>query len=214
MSKKLFILLLVIFSQIFISSSQLLDKSVLKAAGCVTLVKKLKNKPNDKKMDTIFLLSCFINIDESTADLLLQNQYYEKIGIEENQIMELINFESIRKRFTEEQISEYSKALNKALEPLKNDGQKSKEEQDSFGYKYSMEDKESSEENNTNFIINIIIKYLTSTDSLILLCGLSIIFYFSLQKIRKFFSESDNDGNNINKNKKASKNKNNKKKKK
>ena len=214
MSKKLFILLLVIFSQIFISSSQLLDKSVLKAAGCVTLVKKLKNKPNDKKMDTIFLLSCFINIDESTADLLLQNQYYEKIGIEENQIMELINFESIRKRFTEEQISEYSKALNKALEPLKNDGQKSKEEQDSFGYKYSMEDKESSEENNTNFIINIIIKYLTSTDSLILLCGLSIIFYFSLQKIRKFFSESDNEGNNINKNKKASKNKNNKKKKK
>ena len=213
MSKKIFeyILLLIMFNQI---SGQLLDKSVLKAAGCVTLVKKLKNKPNDKKMDTIFLLSCFINIDESTADLLLQNQYYEKIGIEENQIMELINFESIRKRFTEEQISEYSKALNKALEPLKNDGQKSKEEQDSFGYKYSMEDKESSEENNTNFIINIIIKYLTSTDSLILLCGLSIIFYFSLQKIRKFFSESDNDGNNINKNKKASKNKNNKKKKK
>ena len=213
MSKKIFeyILLLIMFNQI---SSQLLDKSVLKAAGCVTLVKKLKNKPNDKKMDTIFLLSCFINIDESTADQLLQNQYYEKIGIEENQIMELINFESIRKRYTEEQISEYSKAINKALEPLKNDGKKSKEEQDSFGYKYSMEDKESSEENNTNFIINIIIKYLTSTDSLILLCGLSIIFYFSLQKIRKFFSESDNDGNNINKNKKALRNKNNKKKKK
>ena len=167
MSKKIFeyILLLIMFNQI---SSQLLDKSVLKAAGCVTLVKKLKNKPNDKKMDTIFLLSCFINIDESTADQLLQNQYYEKIGIEENQIMELINFESIRKRFTEEQISEYSKALNKALEPLKNDGQKSKEEQDSFGYKYSMEDKESSEENNTNFIINIIIKFVlfSSEDSL------------------------------------------------
>ena len=207
--------LFIIFSIILTSNTQILDKNVLKAAGCITLVKKLKNKPTDQRIITSFLLSCFINIDEDTANKLLQNQYYDNIGIEESQIMKLIDFNSIQKRYTEQQIEQYSKALNTALEPLRD---KPGNHQPHPDNPYDDENPNSEEENNVGLvdsITNYFVNLFTSSDSILLLFVLFGVFYFCLQKMRKWFGNDDKDDKNGSHNKKNNKsNKNTKRKKK
>ena len=212
-----YIFLFIIFSIIFISNSQFLDKNVLKAAGCITLVKKLKNKPSDQRVITSFLLSCFINIDEDTANKLLQSQYYDNMGIEESQIMQLIDFNSIQKRFTDKQIEEYSKALNTALEPLRDKGKGNSQAQQYNSYDQDYQNPEEEDNNNeglVELITNNITSLFTSTDSILLLFVVFGIFYFCLQKMRKWFGNNDTDDKNSSYNKKNNKNNKNSKKKK
>ena len=203
------IFLIIILNLILLSKSQFLDKNVLKAAGCVTLIKKLPNKPEDNKITTYYLLSCFINISEETADQILQAQYYEKIGIDDSQIMELLDVKSIEQKYTPEQINEYSLLLNKALEPLKNGGPKKNRDSDNDMYGYD-ESNQNTEENEG--LINYIIKLFSSSDSLIVITIFFVISYFCLQKMRKCFRKNDNDVKKKNNNNKKS-NRNNKRKK-
>ena len=203
--------LLILLNLLSISNTQNLDKSVLKAAGCLTLVKKLKDKPNDQRVATGLLLSCFINIDEETADKLLQNQFYEKMGIEESEVVKLIDFNKLQNKYSQEQLEEYSKALNKALDPLREKGPG-----DNSGKGPNMYENEEENSENNESIVNYIVKLFTSSDSLLLLFGLFVVFYFCLQKMRKWFGKSGKDINNktINNQKSTKSNKNNKKKKK
>ena len=203
--------LLILLNLLSISNTQNLDKSVLKAAGCLTLVKKLKDKPNDQRVATGLLLSCFINIDEETADKLLQNQFYEKMGIEESEVVKLIDFNKLQNKYSQEQLEEYSKALNKALDPLREKGPG-----DNSGKGPNMYENEEENSENNESIVNYIVKLFTSSDSLLLLFGLFVVFYFCLQKMRKWFGKSGKDSNNktINNQKSTKSSKNNKKKKK
>ena len=203
--------LLILLNLLSISNTQNLDKSVLKAAGCLTLVKKLKDKPNDQRVATGLLLSCFINIDEETADKLLQNQFYEKMGIEESEVVKLIDFNKLQNKYSQEQLEEYSKALNKALDPLRE-----KVPRDNSGKGPNMYENEEENSENNESIVNYIIKLFTSSDSLLLLFGLFVVFYFCLQKMRKWFGKGGKDTNNktINNQKSTKSSKNNKKKKK
>ena len=203
--------LLILLNLLSISNTQNLDKSVLKAAGCLTLVKKLKDKPNDQRVATGLLLSCFINIDEETADKLLQNQFYEKMGIEESEVVKLIDFNKLQNKYSQEQLEEYSKALNKALDPLREKGPG-----DNSGKGPNMYENEEENSENNESIVNYIVKLFTSSDSLLLLFGLFVVFYFCLQKMRKWFGKSGKDTNNktINNQKSTKSSKNNKKKKK
>ena len=203
--------LLILLNLLSISYTQNLDKSVLKAAGCLTLVKKLKDKPNDQRVATGLLLSCFINIDEETADKLLQNQFYEKMGIEESEVVKLIDFNKLQNKYSQEQLEEYSKALNKALDPLREKGPG-----DNSGKGPNMYENDEENSENNESIVNYIVKLFTSSDSLLLLFGLFVVFYFCLQKMRKWFGKSGKDTNNktINNQKSTKSSKNNKKKKK
>ena len=203
--------LLILLNLLSISNTQNLDKSVLKAAGCLTLVKKLKDKPNDQRVATGLLLSCFINIDEETADKLLQNQFYEKMGIEESEVVKLIDFNKLQNKYSQEQLEEYSKALNKALDPLREKGPG-----DNSGKGPNMYENEEENSESNESIVNYIVKLFTSSDSLLLLFGLFVVFYFCLQKMRKWFGKSGKDTNNktINNQKSTKSSKNNKKKKK
>ena len=151
--KKIYPFLLILLNLLSSSNSQNLDKSVLKAAGCLTLVKKLKDKPNDQRVATGLLLSCFINVDEETADKLLQNQFYEKMGIEDSEVMKLIDFNKIQNKYSQEQIEEYSKALNKALDPLRDKGPGDKSGQGPNPY-----DNEEENSENNGSIVDYIIK--------------------------------------------------------
>ena len=204
--------LIIILNILLLSTEQFLDKNVLKAAGCVTLIKKLPNKPEDKKITTYYLLSCFININEETADQILQSQYYEKIGIDDSQVMNLLDIKSLEQKYTPEQINEYSILLNKALEPLKdNRAQKNKESNDEqYGYGYN-DPNQNNEENEG--LINYIIKLFTSSDSLIVLTIFFVVAYFCLQKMRKCFKKEDNDTKKKNNNNNKKNSRNNKKKK-
>ena len=210
--KKIYSFLLISLNLLTFSNSQNLDKSVLKAAGCLTLVKKLKDKPNDQRVATGLLLSCFINVDEETADKLLQNQFYEKMGIEDSEVMKLIDFNKIQNKYSQEQIEEYSKALNKALDPLRDKGPGDKSGQGPNPY-----DNEEENSENNGSIVDYIIKLFTSSDSLLLFFILSVGFYFCLQKMRKWLGKGDKNSSNnkASNNQKSSKSsKSNKKKKK
>ena len=198
--KRLNLFFFFLLNIITISESQFLNKNVLKAAGCVTLVKKLKDKPNDKRVQTALLLTCYINIEEETAEILLQNQNYDKIGIEENEIQKLIDFNLIQRKYNNEQLEQYSKELNAALEPLKDKGKEDNSRKDFDTHDYKQENSE-----NEFGFISYLIKLFTSIDSFLLLFGLFIIFYFCLQKMRKFFRKSDKSNNNLINNKKTSK---------
>ena len=198
--KRLNLFFFFLLNIITISESQFLNKNVLKAAGCVTLVKKLKDKPNDKRVQTALLLTCYINIEEETAEILLQNQNYDKIGIEENEIQKLIDFNLIQRKYNNEQLEQYSKELNAALEPLKDKGEEYNSRKDFDTHDYKQENSENEFE-----FISYLIKLFTSIDSFLLLFGLFIIFYFCLQKMRKFFRKSDKSNNNLINNKKTSK---------
>ena len=174
--KRLNLFFFFLLNIITISESQFLNKNVLKAAGCVTLVKKLKDKPNDKRVQTALLLTCYINIEEETAEILLQNQNYDKIGIEENEIQKLIDFNLIQRKYNNEQLEQYSKELNAALEPLKDKGEEDNSRKDFDTHDYKQENSE-----NEFGFISYLIKLFTSIDSFLLLFGLFIIFYFCLQ---------------------------------
>ena len=213
MSKKIYSFIFILLNLLIFSSSQKLDKNTLKAAGCLTLVKKLKDKPSDQRVLTGLLLSCFIHVDEETADKLLQNQFYDKMGIEESEVLRLIDFNKIQSKYSQEQIEEFSKTLNTALEPLRDKGQGNRQGQEPD--QYYNEDQNSNESNES--IVNYFIKLFTSGDSLFLLFVLFGVFYFCLQKIRKWFGKNDKSSNNktSNNNQKSNKtNKSNKRKKK
>ena len=215
-NKKIYSILFLLLNLLSHSFSQNLDKSTLKAAGCLTLVKKLKDKPEDQRVMTGLLLSCFINVDEETADKLLQNQFYDKMGIEESEVLKLIDFNKIQSKYSQQQIEEYSKALNIALEPLREKRPRDRQGQDQNPYDYEGQDNDNNESNES--IVNYLIKLFTSSDSLLFLVGLFVVFYFCLQKMRKWFGKSDKSSNNkanYNTNQKSNKNsKSNKKKRK
>jgi len=200
---KINIFLTIIISVIIITKSQLYDKNVLKAGACVTLLQKIPNKPKDNKIVTHYLLACFINISEETAEQILKVQNYEQLGIEESHVMKLLDIKLLQKKYTPEEIEEFSLLLNKALEPLRTDGKNNNQEQgdDSYGYDNQYQ---TTDENNGG-LINYIIKLFTSSDSLIFLTILFVIFYYCLQKIRQCFRKSDKDDNSKKSNKKNNK---------
>ena len=201
---KINIFLTIIISIIIITKSQYYDKNVLKAGACVTLLQKIPNKPKDNKIVTHYLLACFININEETAEQILKVQNYEKLGIEESQVMKLLDVKLLQKKYTPEEINEFSLILNKALEPLRTDGKKNNQEQDgSYGYGY--DDQYQTTDENNGSLINYIIKLFTSSDSLIFLTILFVIFYYCLQKMRQCFRKSDKDDNSKKSNKKNNK---------
>ena len=200
MSKYIF--LSITFNILLLTNSQFLDKNTLKAAGCVTLLKKIPNKPQDNKIITHYLLACFINIDEETANKILELEHYDKLGIEESQIVKLLDINSIQRQYTPDQINDFSILLNKALAPLKSDGKGHNRKQSDNSEDYDNDYKNTDENNG---LINYIIKLFTSSDSLIFLVILFAIFYYILQKMRKCIKKNDKDDNNKKSNKKNNK---------
>ena len=192
---KINIFLTIIISIIIITKSQYYDKNVLKAGACVTLLQKIPNKPKDNKILTHYLLACFININEETAEQILKVQNYEKLGIEESQVMKLLDVKLLQKKYTPEEINEFSLILNKALEPLRTDGKNNNQEQADSPYGYGYDNEYQTTDENNGSLINYIIKLFTSSDSLIFLTILFVIFYYCLQKMRQCFRKSDKDDN-------------------
>ena len=197
----IYIFLIIIFNLLLLTKSQFWDKDVLKAASCVTLLKKIPNKPQDNKIITYYLLACFINIDEETANKIFEMEHYDNLGIEESQIIKLLDINSIQRQYTQEQINDFSNLLNKALESLKSVGKSHDREKSDGSYDYDNDQK--ADENNG--LINYIIKLFTSSDSLIFLVILFAIFYYILQKMRKCIKKNDKDDNNKKSNKKNNK---------
>ena len=199
MSKNL-IFLFFLFSLIDISKCQEFDKDMMRAVACISMIRKLENKPSDQRVLSSYILTCFISIDEATTQKLLLNQASSKLDLTQDEISKLTDMYKIEKKYTEDQIMDYSKALNSALERLKNappGGMRAPSQGDEY----------STKSNNRQEgpgllgrMISSFIGLFTTNDSLLILFGAFIIFYLILRQIRKWFSSNDkNNKNNMKK---------------
>ena len=202
---KYFIFLFFLFSTIDISLCQDFDKDMMRAVACLSLIRKMENKPSDQRVLSSYILTCFISIDEATTQKLLLSQTSNKLDLTKDEISKLTDMYQIEKKYTEDQIMDFSKALNTAFEKIKN-AQSGGMRPPSQGGEYNSKgDNKPEAPGLFGMMISNLIGLFTTNDSLLILIGAFIAFYLILRHVRKLFGRSDK--NNKNSGKKVVKNK-------
>ena len=198
MSKNI-IFLFFLLSIIEISKLQEVDKDMMRAVACLSLIRRLDDKSVDQRVLSTYMLSCFVQIDDSTAQKLIMSQTSNRLDISEEQIKKLTNMHEIEKKYTEDQIMDYSNALNKALEKLKNAGPGAmrSSQKGSRGNSNSNKNRENANSLLGN-MISVLLGLFSTNDSLLLLIGLFVGLYLILKQVRKCCTnnEKNKSGNN------------------
>ncbi len=202
MSKNLIFLFLLI-SIIDLAELQEFDKDMMRAVACITLIKKLENKPQDQRELSTYILTCFISIDDATTQKLIQEQASNKLDLTADQISKLTDMYQLQQKYTEDQIMDFSKALNDALEKLQKNAGGGMRNQQSSGFNNNNKTPQGS--GLLEKIIGGIIGLFNPNDSLLLLVGFFVVFYLFLRQIRKWFDNSEKIKNKVNKSNKVKK---------
>ena len=202
MSKNLIFLFLLI-SIIDLAELQEFDKDMMRAVACITLIKKLENKPQDQRELSTYILTCFISIDDATTQKLIQEQASNKLDLTSDQISKLTDMYQLQQKYTEDQIMDFSKALNNALEKLQKNAGGGMRNQQSSGFNNNNKTPQGS--GLFEKIIGGIIGLFNPNDSLLLLVGFFVVFYLFLRQIRKWFDNSEKIKNKVNKSNKVKK---------
>ena len=202
MSKNLIFLFLLI-SIIDLAELQEFDKDMMRAVACITLIKKLENKPQDQRELSTYILTCFISIDDATTQKLIQEQASNKLDLTADQISKLTDMYQLQQKYTEDQIMDFSKALNDALEKLQKNAGGGMRNQQSSGFNNNNKTPQGS--GLFEKIIGGIIGLFNPNDSLLLLVGFFVVFYLFLRQIRKWFDNSEKIKNKVNKSNKVKK---------
>ena len=202
MSKNLIFLFLLI-SIIDLAELQEFDKDMMRAVACITLIKKLENKPQDQRELSTYILTCFISIDDKTTQKLIQEQASNKLDLTADQISKLTDMYQLQQKYTEDQIMDFSKALNDALEKLQKNAGGGMRNQQSSGFNNNNKTPQGS--GLLEKIIGGIIGLFNPNDSLLLLVGFFVVFYLFLRQIRKWFDNSEKIKNKVNKSNKVKK---------
>ena len=202
MSKNLIFLFLLI-SIIDLVELQEFDKDMMRAVACITLIKKLENKPQDQRELSTYILTCFISIDDATTQKLIQEQASNKLDLTSDQISKLTDMYQLQQKYTEDQIMDFSKALNDALEKLQKNAGGGMRNQQSSGFNNNNKAPQGS--GLLEKIIGGIIGLFNPNDSLLLLVGFFVVFYLFLRQIRKWFDNSEKIKNKVNKSNKVKK---------
>ena len=202
MSKNLIFLFLLI-SIIDLAELQEFNKDMMRAVACITLIKKLENKPQDQRELSTYILTCFISIDDATTQKLIQEQASNKLDLTSDQISKLTDMYQLQQKYTEDQIMDFSKALNNALEKLQKNAGGGMRNQQSSGFNNNNKTPQGS--GLLEKIIGGIIGLFNPNDSLLLLVGFFVVFYLFLRQIRKWFDNSEKIKNKVNKSNKVKK---------
>ena len=202
MSKNLIFLFLLI-SIIDLAELQEFNKDMMRAVACITLIKKLENKPQDQRELSTYILTCFISIDDATTQKLIQEQASNKLDLTADQISKLTDMYQLQQKYTEDQIMDFSKALNDALEKLQKNAGGGMRNQKSSGFNNNNKAPQGS--SLFEKIIGGIIGLFNPNDSLLLLVGFFVVFYLFLRQIRKWFDNSEKIKNKVNKSNKVKK---------
>ena len=203
MSKYL-IFLFFLLSIIEVSKCQEFDKDMMRAVACISLVRKLEDKPSDQRELSAFMLSCFISIDDSTTQKLLMSQTSKKLDLTKEEISKLTDINKIEGKYTQDQIMDFSKDLNSALAKLQKaqpGGMRGPK-----GGDFNSNDKNNYK--SSGLLTKIFSNFLglfTSNDSLLFLFGLFVVFYLFLRQVRKLFGNGEKNKNEGKKNNKAKK---------
>ena len=195
MSKRIvFIPLIISLFLLDYEACQDYDQDTLKAIACISLLKKMDNKIPDKNLISGHMLSCFMNIEESTIQNLISNQLSNNINIEQSEIDKLLDFENIQSKYSKSEIIENSKKLNSVLEKLKNINEMNMPSGQSGRSKFSNKNTETE----GNFFISIlsnIFKLFNPNDSFLVLVGFFVLSYFCLKGLRKLCDEQKHHNN-------------------
>ena len=187
MSKKialsLFISLLFSFNYII---CQNLDKDMMKAIACISLLKKMEDKAQDQRLISGYILTCFINIDDATTQKLISNQFSSNLNLEKSEIEKLTDIGQLQTKYSQSEITEYSKQLNNALEKLKNSNMGQNMQSGKGGDTGSNQNSEST--GLIGFMIKGLIGLFNPGDSFLFLIGLFILSYFCLKSLRKLLN--------------------------
>lgn len=175
----------------------------MRAVACITLIKKLENKPQDQRELSTYILTCFISIDDATTQKLIQEQASNKLDLTSDQISKLTDMYQLQQKYTEDQIMDFSKALNNALEKLQKNAGGGMRNQQSSGFNNNNKTPQGS--GLLEKIIGGIIGLFNPNDSLLLLVGFFVVFYLFLRQIRKWFDNSEKIKNKVNKSNKVKK---------
>ena len=196
MSKKISISLIII--SLFLFKSELCqdftDQDMMKAVACISIIKHIDNNNLDQHKVSIYMISCFINIDESTVSKAIENQLSNDLKIDKSVIDKLIDFSELQNKYSQNDILEYSKKLNSAIENLKSQ----QREAGPYGMpsgkrgnrNKGSKDNSESEAGLIPFMIKGIIGLFNPNDSFLVLVGLFVMTYFGLKGLRKLFGNN------------------------
>ena len=190
MSRNLFPIIVVIFLFNY-QACQDFDEDTMKALGCLSLIRKLDNdKQQDQRMVSAFLLSCFVNIEESQVQKLLASQYSNKMELSKSEVDKLVDMQSLQSKYSQSELIDYSKKLNSALGNLKN--------MEQGGPQAGRGSKKGSSKSSSNsnggligFLISNIISLFNPNDSFLFLIGLFVMIYFGLKGLRKLLDKKN-----------------------
>ena len=190
MSRNLFPIIVVIFLFNY-QACQNFDEDTMKALGCLSLIRKLDNdKQQDQSMVSAFLLSCFVNIEESQVQKLLASQYSNKMELSKSEVDKLVDMQSLQSKYSQSELIDYSKKLNSALGNLKN--------MEQGGPQAGRGSKKGSSKSSSNsnggligFLISNIISLFNPNDSFLFLIGLFVMIYFGLKGLRKLLDKKN-----------------------
>ena len=190
MSRNLFPIIVVIFLFNY-QSCQDFDEDTMKALGCLSLIRKLDNdKQQDQRMVSAYLLSCFVNIEESQVQKLLASQYSNKMELSKSEVDKLVDMQSLQSKYSQSELIDYSKKLNSALGNLKN--------MEQGGPQAGRGSKKGSSKSSSNsnggligFLISNIISLFNPNDSFLFLIGLFVMIYFGLKGLRKLLDKKN-----------------------
>ena len=190
MSRNLFPIIVVIFLFNY-QACQDFDEDTMKALGCLSLIRKLDNdKQQDQRMVSAYLLSCFVNIEESQVQKLLASQYSNKMELSKSEVDKLVDMQSLQSKYSQSELIDYSKKLNSALGNLKN--------MEQGGPQAGRGSKKGSSKSSSNsnggligFLISNIISLFNPNDSFLFLIGLFVMIYFGLKGLRKLLDKKN-----------------------
>ena len=190
MSRNLFPIIVVIFLFNY-QACQNFDEDTMKALGCLSLIRKLDNdKQQDQRMVSAYLLSCFVNIEESQVQKLLASQYSNKMELSKSEVDKLVDMQSLQSKYSQSELIDYSKKLNSALGNLKN--------MEQGGPQAGRGSKKGSSKSSSNsnggligFLISNIISLFNPNDSFLFLIGLFVMIYFGLKGLRKLLDKKN-----------------------
>ena len=190
MSRNLFPIIVVIFLFNY-QACQDFDEDTMKALGCLSLIRKLDNdKQQDQRMVSAYLLSCFVNIEESQVQKLLASQYSNKMELTKSEVDKLVDMQSLQSKYSQSELIDYSKKLNSALGNLKN--------MEQGGPQAGRGSKKGSSKSSSNsnggligFLISNIISLFNPNDSFLFLIGLFVMIYFGLKGLRKLLDKKN-----------------------
>ena len=188
----LLIILLFLFN--FETCQDFSDQDMIKALACISIIKHIDNKNLDQNMISGYMISCFINIDDSTVQKVLENQLSNDLHIDKSQIDKLTDFSGLQRQYSQNDILEYSKRLNSAIAKLQSQQNERGQNGMPSGKKGSKN--KGSNDNSENeaglipFMIRGIIGLFNPNDSFLVLLIFFVLAYFGLKSMRKLFGNN------------------------